>query len=288
MEIIPAIDLREGACARIFSDVSPAEIYSDDPLEQAVIFKHLGVKSVHITDLDGSFCGHLCNLRVIQEMLELSGLAIELVGGIRSMENIDTLIDLGVSRVVVGVQVLRDKELTKKAFEKYGEKILPGIDARDGMVAIEGFETSLGKTAAMVLKEIKAMGINKIIYTDLRRYGSMKGPNFQGIEEMVETSGMEIVVAGGISDYQALRRLKDIGVAGAVIGKAIYSGNIASLISNYRIISNSPSNKTRTILVLLYREKLLWLFVRLLVCKWWCCLVTIYRFCLNYLWPSGV
>ncbi len=226
MEIIPAIDLREGACARIFSDVSPAEIYSDDPLEQAVIFKHLGVKSVHITDLDGSFCGHLCNLRVIQEMLELSGLAIELVGGIRSMENIDTLIDLGVSRVVVGVQVLRDKELTKKAFEKYGEKILPGIDARDGMVAIEGFETSLGKTAAMVLKEIKAMGINKIIYTDLRRYGSMKGPNFQGIEEMVETSGMEIVVAGGISDYQALRRLKDIGVAGAVIGKAIYSGNI--------------------------------------------------------------
>ena len=226
MEIIPAIDLREGACARIFSDVSPAEIYSDDPLEQAVIFKHLGVKSVHITDLDGSFCGHLCNLRVIQEMLELSGLAIELVGGIRSMENIDTLIDLGVSRVVVGIQVLRDKELTKKAFEKYGEKILPGIDARDGMVAIEGFETSLGKTAAMVLKEIKAMGINKIIYTDLRRYGSMKGPNFQGIEEMVETSGMEIVVAGGISDYQALRRLKDIGVAGAVIGKAIYSGNI--------------------------------------------------------------
>ena len=226
MEIIPAIDLREGACARIFSDVSPAEIYSDDPLEQAVIFKHLGVKSVHITDLDGSFCGHLCNLRVIQEMLELSGLAIELVGGIRSMENINTLIDLGVSRVVVGVQVLRDKELTKKAFEKYGEKILPGIDARDGMVAIEGFETSLGKTAAMVLKEIKAMGINKIIYTDLRRYGSMKGPNFQGIEEMVETSGMEIVVAGGISDYQALRRLKDIGVAGAVIGKAIYSGNI--------------------------------------------------------------
>ena len=104
-----------------------------DPLEQAVIFKHLGVKSVHITDLDGSFCGHLCNLRVIQEMLELSGLAIELVGGIRSMENIDTLIDLGVSRVVVGVQVLRDKELTEKAFEKYGEKILPGIDARDGV-----------------------------------------------------------------------------------------------------------------------------------------------------------
>ena len=226
MEIIPAIDLREGACARIFSDVSPAEIYSDDPLEQAVLFEQLGVKSVHITDLDGSFSGHLCNLRVIQDMLELSGLAIELVGGIRSMENIDTLIDLGVSRVVVGIQVLRDKELTKKAFDKYGDKILPGIDARDGMVAIEGFETSLGKTAAVALKEIQAMGINKIIYTDLRRYGSMKGPNFQGIEEMVETSGMDIVVAGGISDYKSLRRLKEIGVAGAVIGKAIYSGNI--------------------------------------------------------------
>ena len=221
MEIIPAIDLREGACARIFSDVSPAEIYSDDPLEQAVLFEQLGVKSVHITDLDGSFSGHLCNLRVIQDMLELSGLAIELVGGIRSMEIIDTL-----SGGVVGIVGLRDKDLTKMACDKFGDKLLRGIDAREGMVAIEGFETSLGKTAAVALKEIQAMGINKIIYTDLRRYGSMKGPNFQGIEEMVETSGMDIVVAGGISDYKSLRRLKEIGVAGAVIGKAIYSGNI--------------------------------------------------------------
>lgn len=226
MEIIPAIDLRAGACARIFSEVSPSEIYTDDPVEQAVIFKQLGAQRLHITDLDGSFSGHLCNLRVLQEMLDISGLEIELSGGIRSMANIDTLIDLGVSRVVVGIQVLRDKELTRQAFAKYGEKILPGIDARDGMVAIEGFETSLGKTAAMLLKELKALGIKRIIYTDLRRYGSMKGPNFQGIEEMAKTSGLEIVVAGGIPDYQALRRLREIGVAGAVIGKALYAGNI--------------------------------------------------------------
>ena len=226
MEIIPAIDLREGACSRVFSDVSPADIYSDDPLEQAVLCKQQGVSTVHITDLDGSFSGHLCNLRVIQEMASSSGLNIELAGGIRSMENIDTLIDLGISNVVVGMQFLRNKELTRRAFEKYGDRILPGIDARDGMVAIEGFETALGKTAAVMIKEIKSLGINKIIYTDLRRYGSMKGPNFQGIEELVETSGMDIVVAGGISDYQSLRRLKEIGVVGAIIGKAIYSGNI--------------------------------------------------------------
>jgi phosphoribosylformimino-5-aminoimidazole carboxamide ribotide isomerase len=226
LDIIPAIDLREGACARIFGDISPAPIYSDDPLEQAIMFKQLGIDKVHITDLDGSFSGHLCNLRIIQEMVAFSGLSIQLSGGVRSMEHINTLVDIGVADIVVGVPFLRNTELTKKAYAKYGERILPGVDGRDGMVAIEGFETSVSKSVAMLLEEIKAMGINKVIYTDLRRYGSMKGPNFEGIKEMVDTSGLSVLVAGGISDYDSLKMLKEMGVAGVIIGKAIYSGAI--------------------------------------------------------------
>jgi phosphoribosylformimino-5-aminoimidazole carboxamide ribotide isomerase len=226
LDIIPAIDLREGECARIFGDLTPTAIYSDDPLEQAILFQKAGVESVHITDLDGSFSGHLCNLRVIQEMVECSGLLIQLGGGVRSMEHIDTLANIGVSSIVLGAPFLRNAELTQKAFAKYGDRVVPGVDGRDGMVAIEGFETLVSKSVNALLKEIKAMGMRKVIYTDLLRYGTMKGPNFERIREMVETSGLQVVVAGGISDYNALKRLKEMGVAGAIVGKAIFSGVI--------------------------------------------------------------
>lgn len=226
MDIIPAIDLREGECARIFGDLTPASIYSDDPLEQAILFKQAGVESVHITDLDGSFSGHLCNLRIIQEMAECSGLLIQLSGGVRSMGHIDTLANIGVHRIVLGTPFLRNAELTKKAFAKYGERVIPGVDGRDGMVAIEGFETSVSKSVTTLLQEIKAMGMQKVIYTDLLRYGTMKGPNYDRIREMVETSGLQVVVAGGVSGYASLQKLKDLGVAGVIVGKAIYSGAI--------------------------------------------------------------
>ena len=145
MDIIPAIDLREGACARVFGEMSPADIYTDDPLEQAVIFKQLGAKQIHITDLDGSFSGHLCNLRVIQEMVELSGLDIQLSGGVRSLADIDTLINLGVEHVVVGVHFLNNHELIKRAYAKYGRQQTGG---REGTVGF-GFLYFPGNVAGM-------------------------------------------------------------------------------------------------------------------------------------------
>ena len=226
MEIIPAIDLREGACARIFGDAAPSSLYTDDPLEQAIIFKQLGVERIHITDLDAAFCGHLCNLRIIQEIVEYSGVKVQLAGGVRTMEHITTLADLGVDEIVLGVPVLRNSELTAKAVSLYGQRVVPGVDGRDGMVAIEGFETSVSKSVTKFLKEIRKQGIKRVVYTDLRRYGTMKGPNYDGIREVIEVSGMEVSIAGGISDYESLQKLKDMGVKGAIIGKAIYSGTI--------------------------------------------------------------
>ena len=226
MEIVPAIDLREGACSRIFTDKVSPSLYTDDPLEQAIIFRQLGAKRVHITDLDASFCGRLCNLDVLQEIVNYSGLEVQLAGGVRKMEDIDTLIDLGVNYVILGVPVLRDKELTHAAIEKYGSRLVPGVDGRDGMVAIEGFETSVSKSVAVFLNEIQELGIDNVVYTDLRRYGTMKGPNFEAIQDVINACRMHISIAGGISDYDALQRLKDMGVQSAIIGKALYSGAI--------------------------------------------------------------
>ena len=238
MEIIPAIDLREGACARVLGDNHPEQaVYSDDPLEQAVILKGLGASRVHITDLDGAFSGHLCNLRIIQELVEYSGVKIQLSGGIRSLEHMDTLISLGVDKVVLGAAILRNASLTAKAFEKHGDKVIPGVDGRDGMVAIEGFETSAAKSVVKLMAEIKDIGINQAIYTDLRRYGTMKGPNFEGIEEIISTSGLKITVAGGISQYQSIEKLKDMGAGAIIIGKAIYAG-VIDFIKARQIASN--------------------------------------------------
>lgn len=227
MDIIPAIDLREGACARVLGDKTPEHsVYSDDPLEQAIILKDLGAEWVHITDLDGAFSGHLCNLRIIQELTEYSGVKVQHSGGVRSLENISTLLSLGVSRVVLSSAVLRNGELTAKAFAQYGDRVIPGVDGRDGMAAIEGFETSAAKSVIKLLAEIRAIGMEKIIYTDLRRYGTMKGPNFEGIAEIIESSGMKTVIAGGVCTYEAIEKLKAMGAESLIIGKAIYTGAI--------------------------------------------------------------
>ncbi len=227
MEIIPAIDIREGACARILSDTAPqADIFSDDPLEQAIMLKELGAQRVHVTDLDGAFSGHLCNLRVIQELVECSGLKIELSGGVRSLEHISTLVSLGVDRVVISGSILRDAALTQRAFEKFAGNILPSIEERDGILTLEGFETPISKSVVKLMEELSAMGFTDCIFTDLRRYWTMKGPNLERVRDILHCSGLRVIVAGGISSYESLAMLRDLGAAGVMIGKAIYTGAI--------------------------------------------------------------
>ncbi len=227
MQVIPAIDLRVGACARLLDDNQVSmDVYSDDLLEQINIFKDLGAKKVHITDLDGAFSGHLCNLRILQEVVRYADMEIQLAGGIRTMENIDTLISLGIHQVVLSATVLRNAELTGRAVAAYGRQVVAGIDGRDGMATIEGFETSASKTVSNLLKDIIALGMRDIIFTDVRRYGSMKGPNMDSIGELIQSAGADIYIAGGVSDYQTIQRLKEIGVAGVIIGKALYTGAI--------------------------------------------------------------
>ena len=225
MQIIPAIDLREGACARILGDLDNIPyIYSNDPLEQALLLKEVGAQMVHITDLDGSFSGRPCNLQVIKDIVNTTKLDIQLYGGIRSLEHIETLIGLGVKRVVLSAAMLRQPQIVAQAINKYGDRLLAGIDGRDGQIAIEGFETSISTTVQHQLKVVKNLGIKEILYTDLRRYASLKGPNFSGIQAVIKESGLQILVAGGISSHETVEKLQEIGVIGVIIGKAIYTG----------------------------------------------------------------
>ena len=228
MEIIPAIDIREGACARVLGDVAPdANIYSENPLEQAIVMRELGAEWVHINDLDGAFSGHLCNLHNIQEVVELSGANVQHYGGIRSLEHISTLLSMGVKRVVVGASVLRNQSLARQAYEKFGDQVIPGVDGRDGAIAIEGFETSTSTTVLELLKNLEEIGFSQFIYTDLRRSGTMLGPNLEGLQEVLNATKMKMWVAGGVADYEAIEKLKALpGVAGVILGKAIYTGSI--------------------------------------------------------------
>ena len=227
MEIIPSIDLREGECARILgAEDDTQSIRSVDVVEQSLILRDLGAEWVHITDLDGRFSGHLCNLRPIQEILKKSGLKMQHSGGVRKLEDVDTLVSLGVDRVVVGINFLRDRELTKTAIQRYGDRIVPGLDGKNGMVANEGFEMSVDTSVLSLIKEIEDMGVERFIYTDRRRVGAMRGPNFEGIAEVFSGTKMKTIVAGGIKSYDDINRLKEMGAEAIIVGKAIYLGRI--------------------------------------------------------------
>lgn len=227
MEIIPAIDIRDGQCALVPGvDTQMKGFSSQDPLEQAIIFREMGSSWVHITDLDGAFSGRICNLRFVQEIAELPGMKTQYSGGVRSEEHVETLIAIGVSRVMLRASVLRDHKLTQKLFDRYGDKVIAGIDGRDGMVAIEGFETSVSTSVINMIDKLRAMGMKDIVYTDLRQSSLMRGPNIMAIEKIIADSGMNVFISGGVNSYDTINKLKDIGAAGLIIGKAIYAGAI--------------------------------------------------------------
>ncbi|MCL2678015.1 MAG: 1-(5-phosphoribosyl)-5-[(5-phosphoribosylamino)methylideneamino]imidazole-4-carboxamide isomerase [Clostridiales bacterium] len=227
MQIIPAIDLRDGKCVRLVEGRLEAEtVYSDDPPAQAMLFKNAGVELIHVVDLDGAFCGQPRNLEVVREIVAVSGLKVELGGGIRDMETIEKILAAGIERVVLGTAAIRQPALVAQACREYGERIVLGLDSRDGMVAIEGWESTVAKSPLALAREMRELGLRRLIYTDVRRDGTLKGPNFEAIEEMHRSSGMQVIASGGVKSLACIEALKKIGVEGAIIGMAIYSGEI--------------------------------------------------------------
>lgn len=228
MKLYPAIDIKNGQCVRlcqgVFSDV---KVYEEKPYMVAKEFEKAGASFLHLVDLDGALAGHTANAEAIAEIVKNVSIGTEIGGGIRTMEDIKQKLNLGLNRVIIGTKAVKEPQFIKEAIAAFGaERIVIGIDAKDGMVAIEGWETVSDRSAVAFALEMKKLGATTVIYTDIARDGMLSGPNFERTEEMIRETGMEIIASGGVSSMEDLVRLSEIGCAGAIIGKAIYEKKV--------------------------------------------------------------
>ncbi len=227
MEIIPAIDIRNGNCVRLYQgDYDIETVFSDDPVEMAMKWQSLGAMRLHIVDLDGAASGELCNLELITEIANAVLIPVQVGGGIRQMGAIEELLKVGVDRVILGTAAVEDAELVKEACHRFGQSIIVSLDARDGCLATHGW---LKETELKVVEFVRSMAklrVRRFIYTDISRDGTLTEPNFSAISELVDTTRCPVVASGGISSLGHLKVLKKLGVAGAIIGKALYTDQI--------------------------------------------------------------
>lgn len=230
MLIIPAIDLREGQCVRLIQgDPKQVTVFSDDPVETAKQWEELGAPVIHLVDLDGAFVGEPQNLDVVKQISRAVSVPLQLGGGIRSMDMVERVLDAGVERVILGTAAIAEPDLVQEACQRYGEKIAVGIDSKDGLVAVEGWEATVEKIFLELGQEVKDWGVTRIIFTDTRRDGTMRGPNLESIRLIAEKLGIKIIAAGGVSsmdDLWALKELEPIGLEGVIVGKALYMGTV--------------------------------------------------------------
>ncbi|NLK86778.1 MAG: 1-(5-phosphoribosyl)-5-[(5-phosphoribosylamino)methylideneamino]imidazole-4-carboxamide isomerase [Clostridiaceae bacterium] len=227
MIIYPAIDIKDGRCVRLvqgqFSDVT---VYSDNPIEMAFKFEQMGAEYIHVVDLDGARLGSPQNTAVISEMAVKLGIPVQLGGGIRTIETIEIILCKGIERVILGTSAVNDQELVKKAVGSFGKNLAVAIDAKDGLVAIEGWAKTSEFAAIGFAKKMEELGASIIIYTDISRDGMLKGPNLKAMEEMVKAVGIDVIASGGVTSLQDIKDLKNIGVSGAIVGKALYTGDV--------------------------------------------------------------
>lgn len=227
MIIYPAIDIKDGRCVRLvqgkFNDVT---VYSDHPVEMALKFEQLGAQYLHVVDLDGARLGEPQNIAAISGMAVKVGIPLQLGGGIRSIEMMEIILCKGIQRVILGTSAVKDPELVKKAVQTFGSSLAVAIDAKNGMVAIEGWAKTSEFTAIGFAKKMEDLGAKIIIYTDISRDGMLKGPNLKAMEDMAKAVNIEVIASGGITSLQDIKNLKEIGMAGAIVGKALYTGDI--------------------------------------------------------------
>ena len=227
MIILPAIDIIEGSAVRLYKgDYEKKTVYSGDPVRIALDFKEKGAQWIHIVDLDGAKSGKTPNFDVIADIVKTSGLCAEVGGGVRSIETIEKYLAAGVKRVILGTAAAKDPGFTARAVEEFGEKIAVGIDIKDGFVAVDGWTKTTALTAEQFLLENEQKGVRTVICTDISLDGAMRGTNRELYKSIVGKTGINIIASGGVSSLDDVKALKGIGVYGAIIGKAYYTGAI--------------------------------------------------------------
>lgn len=228
MIILPAIDLKSGEVVRLKQgDFDRKTVYSQRPLKVAKDFETKGAKWLHLVDLDGASEGESKNYSVIEKIARKTDLKIQTGGGVRSREDVERLLSLGVKRVIIGTLAVKKPNLLAEIINEFGrEKILVSIDAREGKVATSGWLEESKKDSLDFAKEIESLGVKYILYTDISRDGMLSGPDFSGLRTLKENTNLNIIASGGISSNQDLYKLAEIGFYGAITGQALYQGKV--------------------------------------------------------------
>jgi len=230
MIIFPAIDLKSGQCVRLFKgNLNQATIFNHSPAAQAREFENLGFKFLHLVDLDGAVAGSVANTESVKEILQSIKIPVQLGGGIRSLAAIERWLELGVNRVILGTVAAKNPELVREACKKFPEKILVGIDARDGFVATEGWVETSEISYLTLAKKFEDCGVAAIIYTDISRDGTLSGVDLAGTKNLAENLKTPIIASGGISNLEDVLQIKSLekyGVIGAIVGRALYEKKI--------------------------------------------------------------
>ena len=227
MLILPAIDLRNGKCVNLVQGRAEDEtIFSDQPIEMAKRWEAEGAEYLHLVDLDGAFQGTSANLQIVREIVETIQIPVQLGGGIRTLAWLDRILAVGVARAILGTAALKNPRLVETACRRHGAQIAVGIDAKDELVATEGWLNVSQKSAIEFTKEMQNLGVLTIIYTDIKSDGMLKGPNMEATQGVVEAVEIDVIASGGITSVEDLTTLKSIGVSGAIIGRALYTGDL--------------------------------------------------------------
>ena len=230
MIIYPAIDIRGGRCVRLTEGRFDAEtVFADDPAQMALKWAGLGAEFLHLVDLDGALAGEGKNVPVIERILKSVNIPVQLGGGIRNLETIEKLLELGVTRLILGSAAVKNPQLVQEACKKYPGNIAVGIDAKNGEVAIEGWGQGSGVAATELAKKMASFGVETIIYTDISRDGMLSGVNVEATAALARACGVPIIASGGVASLEDIRRVKAVeadGVQGCIIGKAIYTGAV--------------------------------------------------------------
>ena len=228
MKIFPAIDIKDKKCVRLIKgDFDNKTEYEMSPVEQAGKYKDHGFKNLHIVDLDGALTGETVNLDIIQDIVGKFNLKIEVGGGIRNPESIQKYIDVGVEKVILGSAAIKDKNFLKETCEKFPNKIALGLDAKDGYLSVSGWTEKSNQLTLDYLKEVNDYGVSRLIYTDINKDGMKQSPNFDGTAKVAEISNCPVIISGGVSSIDDIKKAKNLkNVEGIIVGKAIYDGDI--------------------------------------------------------------
>ncbi len=227
MQIIPAIDIKDGRCVRLYQGkYDDVTVFDHDPVAVARRWEQLGAQRIHVVDLDGAKAGRPVNAQIVFAIVRAVQVPVQLGGGLRDVGAVDSALNLGVERVILGTAAVRDPQLIADLVQRYGERMVVGVDARDGMVAAQGWTETSHIAAQDLVQRMADLGVRTIIYTDISRDGTLEGPNISATVELVQPGGPDIIASGGVARTDDLIALAHSGVAGVIVGKALYTGAI--------------------------------------------------------------